>query len=154
MDAGECPPAMAGRALEVERRIQYGWSWGAERERFPGRQESVSLRPLRSVVTWENGSEHSGSLCFADTEEVTGSNPVAPTIPELSRAFRRLNASRLWADRRGGWVQRPKNTSLFTRGVLFRGSQACQEPQAHRRLRPRSTVQHRHTVGTEGPGRM
>jgi hypothetical protein len=30
-------------------------------------------------VTWENGVEHSGSLCFADTEEVTGSNPVAPT---------------------------------------------------------------------------
>jgi hypothetical protein len=67
-----------------ERRIQYGWSWGAERERFPGRQESVSLRPLRSVVTWENGSEHSGSLCFADTEEVTGSNPVAPTNKALT----------------------------------------------------------------------
>ena len=30
-------------------------------------------------VTWENGSWHSGSRCFADTEEVTGSNPVAPT---------------------------------------------------------------------------
>jgi hypothetical protein len=30
-------------------------------------------------VTWENGVEHSGSLCFADTEGVTGSNPVAPT---------------------------------------------------------------------------
>jgi hypothetical protein len=51
----------------------------AERERFPGRQESVSLRRLRSAVTWENGVEHSGSPQFADTEGVTGSNPVAPT---------------------------------------------------------------------------
>ena len=51
----------------------------AERERFPGRQESVSLRHLRSDPTWENGVEHSGSRGFADTEEVTGSNPVAPT---------------------------------------------------------------------------
>src|SRR5215216_1404369 len=87
MDAGECPPAMAGRALEVERRIQYGWSWGAERERLPGHQESVSLRPLRSEVTWENGSEHSGSLCFADMEEDGGSTPPAPTVPTLTRAF-------------------------------------------------------------------
>jgi len=38
-------------------------------------------------VTWENGVEHSGSRWFADTEEVTGSNPVAPTIALLSRAF-------------------------------------------------------------------
>jgi hypothetical protein len=51
-----------------------------ERERLTEREESVSLPGLRSEVTWENGFEHSGSLCFADTEEVTGSNPVAPTI--------------------------------------------------------------------------
>ena len=121
MDAGECPPAMAGRALEVERRIQYGWSWGAERERLPGRQESVSLRPLRSVVTWENGAEHSGSLCFADTEEVTGSNPIAPTIALLSRAFA-VPAVPLMA---GGSVlgrhQRQVSISLFNQGVLFCG---------------------------------
>jgi hypothetical protein len=30
-------------------------------------------------VAWENGFQHSGSRWFADTEEVTGSNPVAPT---------------------------------------------------------------------------
>jgi hypothetical protein len=42
-------------------------------------KESVSLAPLRSKATWENGVEHSGSRGFADTEEVTGSNPVAPT---------------------------------------------------------------------------
>jgi hypothetical protein len=30
-------------------------------------------------VTCENASPHSGSLPFADTEGVTGSNPVAPT---------------------------------------------------------------------------
>ena len=56
----------------------------AERERFPERQESVSLRPLRSKVTWENGVEHSGSRGFADTEGVTGSNPVAPTTSGLT----------------------------------------------------------------------
>src|SRR4029450_10252713 len=39
-----------------------------ERERFPGREESVSLGHRRSKVTWENGSEHSGSRGFADTE--------------------------------------------------------------------------------------
>ena len=59
----------------------------AERERFPGRQESVSLRHRRSKATWENGFEHSASPPFADTEEVTGSNPVAPTTPALTRAF-------------------------------------------------------------------
>ena len=31
---------------------------------------SVSLLRPRSAATWENGFEHSGSLCFADTEEV------------------------------------------------------------------------------------
>jgi hypothetical protein len=40
-------------------------------------------------MTWENGVEHSGFLCFADTEEVTGSNPVAPT----SKALTSENAS-------------------------------------------------------------
>jgi hypothetical protein len=59
----------------------------AERERLTGRQESVSLPGLRWEVTWENGSWHSGSRWFADTEEVTGSNPVAPTIPLLTRDF-------------------------------------------------------------------
>jgi hypothetical protein len=53
-------------------------------ERLTGRQESVSLAHLRSEVTWENGAEHSGSPCFADTEEVTGSNPVAPTSTALT----------------------------------------------------------------------
>jgi hypothetical protein len=59
----------------------------AERERLTGRQLSVSLPGLRSGPTWENGVEHSGSPLFADTEEVTGSNPVAPTTVLLSRAF-------------------------------------------------------------------
>ena len=56
---------------------RWGWSnvcncgrAGAERERLTGRQESVSLTHLRSEVTWENGSEHSGSRWFADTLEV------------------------------------------------------------------------------------
>jgi hypothetical protein len=56
----------------------------AERERFPRRQESVSLRHRRSEPTWGNGVEHSGSRWFADTEEVTGSNPVAPTTKPLT----------------------------------------------------------------------
>jgi hypothetical protein len=55
------------------------WKRMAQTERLTGRQESVSLPPLRSEATWENGVEHSGSRGFADTEGVTGSNPVAPT---------------------------------------------------------------------------
>jgi hypothetical protein len=55
-----------------------------ERERFPGGQESVSLSQLRSESTCDNRASHSGSLCFADTEEVTGSNPVAPTRHNVS----------------------------------------------------------------------
>jgi hypothetical protein len=60
---------------------------GRERERFPGRQESVSLPGLRSQATWENGAEHSGSQGFADTEEDGGSTPPAPTTSAMSRAF-------------------------------------------------------------------
>src|SRR5215213_11891910 len=105
----------------MERRIQYGWSWGAERERFPGRQVSVSLSPLRSEATCGNGAEHSGSPLFADTEEVTGSNPVAPTTPLLSRAFRvsvvRRVARRPMVDR----PQRQESISLLDQGVHFCG---------------------------------
>ena len=50
-------------------------------------KRAFSLSGLRSEATWENGSEHSGSLGFADTEEVTGSNPVAPTAAALTRHF-------------------------------------------------------------------
>src|SRR4029450_8043910 len=81
-----------------------------EREGFPGREESVSLGHRRSKVTWENGSEHSGSLCFADTEEVTGSNPVAPTTPALTSenavAFTTMALSRqkCWSDSCSGSV--------------------------------------------------
>jgi hypothetical protein len=64
--------------------VQYRRSWSCERERFPGRQLSVSLPHLRLAATWDNGVEHSGFLCFADTEEVTGSNPVAPTSKALT----------------------------------------------------------------------
>jgi hypothetical protein len=35
-------------------------------------------------ATCGNGRPHSGSLDFADTEEVTGSNPVAPTTSGLT----------------------------------------------------------------------
>src|SRR5512132_2961776 len=47
-------------------------------------QESISLRGLRLESTWENGAWHSGSRWFADTEGVTGSNPVAPTNKGLT----------------------------------------------------------------------
>ena len=57
---------------EVEKRA-FPWT---PRERFPFASTSAA--------TWENGFEHSGSLRFADTEEVTGSNPVAPTNKPLT----------------------------------------------------------------------
>jgi hypothetical protein len=64
--------------------VQHQQSRHAERERLTGRQVSVSLSPLRSDATWGNGVEHSGSRGFADTEEVTGSNPVAPIDTTLA----------------------------------------------------------------------
>jgi hypothetical protein len=58
---------------------------------------------------------------FPDTEEVTGSNPVAPTTVPLSRAFARPSRPlMLW----GRWLcrrQRQESTSLFNQGVHFRG---------------------------------
>ena len=41
-------------------------------------QVNPFLRPLRLAATWGSGDPHSASPPFADTEEVTGSNPVAP----------------------------------------------------------------------------
>ena len=82
-----------------------------------GRQEIVSLVHRRSEVTWDNGVLQSGSLFFADTEEVTGSNPVAPTRhnasldPPLRAVVSSLSADHflcrwnaLSADR-FGWLQ-------------------------------------------------
>jgi hypothetical protein len=49
---------------------------GAERERFP----------FASTVGADLGERRVAqrSLCFADTEGVTGSNPVAPTMKALT----------------------------------------------------------------------
>ena len=47
---------------------------------------TITSYTTKCDLTWENGSEHSGSRGFADTEEVTGSNPVAPTTPWLTSA--------------------------------------------------------------------
>ena len=49
-------------------------------------RESAQLRRPGFAASWGNGDVHGGSGPFADTEEVTGSNPVAPTTPHLSRA--------------------------------------------------------------------
>jgi hypothetical protein len=93
----------------------------AQRERFPGRQLSVSLRHLRLGRTWKNGVEHSGSLRFADTEEVTGSNPVAPTIALLSRAFVDPAVPPMARGPVLGRHQRQESTSLFNQRVHFCG---------------------------------
>jgi hypothetical protein len=76
-----------GAARRCDEMLSERQKEGHEGERLTERQLSVSLPGLRSEVTWENGVEHSGSRCFADTEEVTGSNPVAPTVSALSGAF-------------------------------------------------------------------
>ena len=57
---------------------------GGETELLTGREVSTLLRALRLSATCGNGRPHSGSLEFADTEEVTGSNPVAPTNKALT----------------------------------------------------------------------
>jgi hypothetical protein len=101
----------------------------AERERFPGRQESVSLPGLRSGATWENGVEHSGSLCFADTEEVTGSNPVAPTIVLLSRAFADSDVPWMPLGPVAAHAQRQESISLFNQGCsLLRAAEPVSGP--------------------------
>src|SRR5215213_10422972 len=51
---------------------------GSIAERLTGRQQSVSLPRLRLGVAWENGFQHSGSRWFADTEEVTLTEPEDP----------------------------------------------------------------------------
>jgi hypothetical protein len=82
---------------------------------------SVSLAGLRSEATWGNGAEHSGSLCFADTEEVTGSNPVAPTTPLLSRAFVDPVVPPMARGPVLGRHQRQESTSLSNQRVHFCG---------------------------------
>src|SRR5215211_8421877 len=59
----------------------------AERERFPG--TSRERFPTASTVGGDLGERRLAQRfpVFADTEEVTGSNPVAPTTPHLSRDF-------------------------------------------------------------------
>jgi hypothetical protein len=84
---GRCsrrPHTMTGERRRWSDACGSGRVPSVEGERLTGRQESVSLRRLRSGVTWENGVEHSGSRGFADTEGVTGSNPVAPTSKALT----------------------------------------------------------------------
>jgi hypothetical protein len=83
------------------------------------------------------------------------SNPVASTLSALSRAFVDQRVPAIGGSA-GGWVQRPENTSLFNPKVFSSAApkHVWSHRPAHRRLRPRSTVQRRHTVGTEGPGRM
>jgi hypothetical protein len=115
----------------------------AERERFPEPQLSVSLAGLRSEATWENGAWHSGSRWFADTEEVTGSDPVAPTIFALSRAFVDLLASLLDGIGVEVEVQRPESSSLLKpRCSLPRRSKHASSPRPH--LPPAQT-------STQGP---
>jgi hypothetical protein len=107
--------------------VQYGRSWSCERERFPGRQLSVSLPHLRLAATWDNGVEHSGFLCFADTEEVTGSNPVAPTNKTLTRAFVDHFAPPMDRGRQREVADGRESVSLFNQGVHL-GSQLSAGP--------------------------
>jgi len=125
--------------------------WRAERERLTGRQESVSLSGRRLEVTWENGVAHSGSFRFADTEEVTGSNPVAPTTPLLNRAsvdsvVRRV-ARRPMVGRPSGRRALPYLTKAFTPA----GSRTCERTSSP--PAPGSDIQRprRRLVGTRGP---
>jgi hypothetical protein len=89
-----CIAAARGRDLMVTERRQ-----AVGKRALTGHQESVSLPRRRSEVTWENGVEHSGSLCFADTEGVTGSNPVAPTSTNGSLDSRLVVACQRFASK-------------------------------------------------------
>jgi hypothetical protein len=57
--ATKCSRSQPAPASRMRRRDHHQLTAGrgsAQRERLTGRQESVSLRPLRSAATWENGS--------------------------------------------------------------------------------------------------
>jgi hypothetical protein len=104
---------------------------------------SVILVSRGDVVPCKASRDLVKGRAWPDTEEVTGSNPVAPTISALSRAFVDLLASLL--DGIGGEVrvQRPENSSLLNqRSSVPRRSKQVSSPlgPAHRRLRRRPKV--------------
>jgi hypothetical protein len=69
------------------------------------------------AVTWENGVEHSGSLCFADTEGAGGSTPPAPTTPRVSRAYADRFVPPMEEDRQREVANGHESVSLFNQGV-------------------------------------
>src|SRR4029453_9125824 len=79
---------------------------GARKMAFPLTEKERSLRHRRSAATWENSVEHSGSLRFADTEEVTGSNPVAPINEPLTSTLADRRRPSRWPAGRTGVAER------------------------------------------------
>src|SRR5215217_8681323 len=74
-----------------------------------GRQQSVSLPRLRLGVAWENGFQHSGSRWFADTEEVTLTEPEDPrrVTGQLSETVRFCDRRHSPTTRAATGVQNP-----------------------------------------------
>ena len=94
------------------------------------------------------GHQHRPAL--PDTEEVTGSNPVAPTTPLLSRDFVNSVVRRVARRPMLGRLQRQESTSLLNQGVRLRAPEPVSGPLAPS---PGSDIRHprRRLVGTGGP---
>jgi hypothetical protein len=82
---------------------------------------SVTLVSRADVVPCKAATDLAKGRAWPDTEEVTGSNPVAPTIYLLSRAFVDRCVLLMDRDRRWPGPQRQESASLLNQGVLFRG---------------------------------
>src|SRR5215207_3448468 len=107
------------------------------------RQQEVGKRafPCTSTERFPSGSTVGGDLgerrgaqrfpVFADTEEVTGSNPVAPTTPRVSRASADRFVPPMGEDRQREVADGRESVYLFNQGVHLRP-----QPSAGRLLQP------------------
>jgi hypothetical protein len=111
---------------------------GTRTEHFTEREGSALLRPLRSGASWANGRPHSGSRWFADTEEVTGSNPVAPTTILAGHGVASVEPVALatWLGRTGAARHPPRRACLVPPGPSIRTFGSAPTTQRSRGSRP------------------
>jgi hypothetical protein len=100
---------------------------------------STLLRPLRSRATCGNGLPHSGSRGFADTEEVTGSNPVAPTTILAGHGVASVEPVPLatWLGRAGAARRPRRQARLISPGPSTLTPGSATTTQSSRSSRPR-----------------
>jgi hypothetical protein len=130
-------------------------------EHITERDESTELRPLRSRMTWGNGGPYSGSLYFADEDEVPGSSPGRPTTPRLTGGIAaerflvlaRLSASWFGMRSTGPTSLRSCTALLGTAFVRRLGSaEWCAGPHGGGRAHPLATVASKRSAARRSVG--